>query len=603
MLYLLPLLLAVLLTVLALRRSDTRRRGLRVAAGLLAAAGLALAALPPTRNRPAAAPGATTAVLLTPGYSPDTLSALLTRLGPGTPVWRFAPLETRPAPADTPTFRNASAIRATRPGLRRLHVLGRGLPAADVAALAGLELPSHADAPATGFRQATWEARPTLGETWVVSGSFAAAQAGPVWLRLRAAGTVRDSVRLPDGTGAFRLSFTPRTAGRAVYALEARGTDQALVREPVPIEVQAPEPLRVLLLAATPSFELRFLKDYLAGRQYAVALRTGLSRGLTQTEFLNLPNPPALGSLSPALLARFDVLVTDAATLASLGGSETAALRTAVANGTADLLLLADAPTLPRQLPGGAAFGLQARPAAAAATAQPLRWPAAPAAGANALVPATLRPATNLRPLISSGSGGQLVAAARRLGLGAVVVSTVTETFPWQLRGQPAVYGAYWSRLLGAARPARPTALSIAPLSHWPRPNAPLELRITGAATGPLTLAGPNGATVAATRRPDARVPEWSSATYWPAAAGWHEARVGAARHWFYVYAPGQWRGPEQPRWQLAAAQATTTTPVVAAADAAVASPATAGHETWPRWWGYALFLVGAGLLWLEEKL
>ncbi|SES73920.1 hypothetical protein [Hymenobacter actinosclerus] len=603
MLYLLPLLLAVLLTVLALRRSDTRRRGLRVAAGLLAAAGLALAALPPSRSRPAAAPGAATAVLLTPGYSSDTLAALLSSLGTGTPVWRFAPTETTAAlSADTPVFRNASAIRAKLPGLRRLHVLGRGLPAADVPALAGLELHPHADAPAAGFRQATWDARPTLGEAWVVSGSFAAAQAGPVWLRLRAAGTVRDSARLPGGTGAFRLSFTPRAAGRAVYALEARSSGRALVREPVPIEVQAPEPLRVLLLAATPSFELRFLKDYLAGRQYAVALRTGLSRGLTQTEFLNLPNPPALGSLSPALLARFDVVITDAATLASLGGSETAALRTAVANGTAGLLLLADAPTLPRQLPGGAAFGLQARPAAAAATAQPLRWPAAPA-GATALVPATLRPATNLRPLISSGSGGQLVAAARRLGLGAVVVSTITETFPWQLRGQPAVYGAYWSCLLGAARPPRPAALSIALLSHWPRPNTPLELRIAGATAGPLTLAGPNGATVAAARRPDARVPEWSSATYWPATAGWHEARVGAARHWFYVYAPGQWRGPEQPRWQLAAAQAATTTPGVAAAAAADAPPTTAGHETWPRWWGYALFLVGAGLLWLEEKL
>ncbi|RFP63333.1 hypothetical protein D0N36_19975, partial [Hymenobacter lapidiphilus] len=310
--------------------------------------------------RPAAAPGATAAVLLTAGYSPDTLAALLARLGPGTPVWRFAPTKTTAAP-DTPTFRNTSAIRAKLPGLRRLHVLGWGLPAADVPALVGLELRAHADAPETGFGQAAWQARPTLGEAWTVNGSFAAAEAGPVWLRLHAAGAARDSVRLPKGSGTFRLRFTPRAAGRALYALEARRDSRQLVREPVPVEVRAAEPLRVLLLAAAPSFELRFLKNYLAGRQYPVALRTGLSRGLTQTEFLNLPNPPALGSLTPALLARFDVVVTDAATLASFGGAETAALRAAVANGTGGLLLVADAPTLPRQLPGGAAFGLQAR--------------------------------------------------------------------------------------------------------------------------------------------------------------------------------------------------------------------------------------------------
>ncbi|MBT2556454.1 hypothetical protein J7E24_01510 [Hymenobacter sp. ISL-91] len=600
MLYLLPLLLAVLLTVLAWRRADTRRRGLRVAAGLLAAAGLALAALPPTRSRPATAPGATTAVLLTPGYSPDTLAALLARFGPGTPLWRFAPEQINPAP-DTPTFRNTSAIRAKLPGLRRLHVLGQGLPAADVPALAGLALTAHADAPLAGFRQAVWEARPTLGETWTVSGSFAASQAGPVWLRLHAAGTVRDSVKLPKGSGSFRLRFTPRMAGRAVYALEARSNNQPLSREPVPVEVLAAEPLRVLLLSATPSFELRFLKNYLAGRQYAVALRNGLSRGLTQTEFLNLPNPPALGNLTPALLGRFDVVVTDAATLASLSGAETTALRVAIANGTAGLLLLADAATLPRQLPGGAVFGLQARPAAAAAMAQQLRWSQAPAS-ATALVPATLRSAEGLRPLVSLSAGGAAVAAGRRLGLGTVAVSTLTETFPWQLSGQAAVYEAYWSHLLGATRPPRPAALSIAPLSHWPRPNAPLTLRTTGAATGPLVVTGPNGTTVSVARRPDAQVPEWSTAPYWPAATGWHKAQIGAAQQWFYVYAPGQWQGPEQPEWQLAAAQMATTV-AAAAMEASISAGGAAGRETWPRWWGYVLVVAGAGLLWLEEKL
>ncbi|RFP63552.1 hypothetical protein D0N36_18920 [Hymenobacter lapidiphilus] len=154
-----------------------------------------------------------------------------------------------------------------------------------------------------------------------------------------------------------------------------------------------------------------------------------------------------------------------------------------------------------------------------------------------------------------------------------------------------------------AARPPRPAALSIAPLSQWPRPNAPLELRTTGAATGPLTLTGPDGTAVAAARRPDAHVPEWSTAMYWPTVAGWHQARVGAARQWFYVYAPGQWRGPEQPQWQLAAAQAAAASAVTAASVESTGAAGTAGRETWPRWWGYALLLLGAGMLWLEEKL
>ncbi|MBT9393044.1 hypothetical protein KLP40_07705 [Hymenobacter sp. NST-14] len=586
------LLLALLLTVLALRRPDARRRALRLGAGLGAVAGLGLAAFPPAREqtgplRP------TTAVLLTPGYSPDTLRALRRRLGSAAPVYRLGGA----TEADTIGLANPAALGQQLPGLRHLHVLGQGLAAADVPALGGLRLQLHADAPATGFPQAAWDAQPELGQPWIVAGELARTENEPVWVRLRAAGAVRDSVRLPAGGGAFELRYTPRTTGRAVYGLEARQNARLLAQEPVPVEVQASQPLRVLVLAAAPSFELRFLKDYLAARQHAVAVRTGLSRGLTQTEFLNLPNPPALGSLTPALLARFQVIVTDAASLAGLGGAEAAALQRAVQEGTNGVLLLADSPTVPRQLPGASAFRVQGRSAAAATVAQSLRWPAAPAA--KALVPATLRPAEGLRVLMTTGPDRQPVAAARPLGLGTVVVSTITETFPWSLQNQTATYAAYWSRLLTAARPMQRVAGAIQVLSSWPHPAAPLSLRTVGTGSNPLRVAAPAADTLQLAQRPDERVPEWATATYWPATAGWHQARIGRTSQWFYVYDSGQWTGPRRQEWQRAAA----LLPAGNFGDAGSVLTLPAHRTAWPRWWGYALFLLAAGLLWLEEKL
>ena len=586
------LLLALLLTVLALRRPDARRRALRLGAGLGAVAGLGLAAFPPVQEhngplRP------TTAVLLTADYSPDTLRALQRRLGPAAPVYRLG----ASTDADTLGLANPTALGQQLPGLRHLHVLGRGLAAADVPALSGLRLHLHADAPATGFQQATWDAQPELGQPWTVAGELVRTEDGPVWVRLRAAGAVRDSVRLPGGGGSFRLRFTPRATGRAVYGLEARQHSRPLAQEPVPVEVRAPEPLRVLVLAAAPSFEVRFLKDYLAAHQHAVAVRTGLSRGLTQTEFLNLPNPPALGRLTPALLARFQVVVTDAASLASLGGAEAAALQQAVQEGNNGVLLVADSPTLPRQLPGGSAFRVQLRSAAAATVAQPLRWPAAPAA--KALVPATLRPAEGLRVLMTTGPDRQPVAAVRPLGLGTVVVSTITETFPWSLQNQTATYAAYWSRLLTASRPVQRVAGAIQVLSPWPRPNAPLTLRTVGTGGGSLGLAAPAADTLHLPQRLDERVPEWATATYWPAATGWHQAQIGRVSQWFYVYGPAQWAGPQRQEWQRAAA----LLPVGSPRDAGPAVAPPTRRTAWPRWWGYALFLLAAGLLWLEEKL
>lgn len=583
------LLLAVLLTVLALRRPNGQRRLLRVAAGLGAAAGLGLAAFPPTSTR--VLPAADTAILLTDAYSPDTLRQLQQRLGTTVPVWRYASATA----ADTLTVHHTAAIRPLLPGLQQLHVLGRGLPAADVAALTGIQVRPHADGRPAGFQQAAWPAELPLGQPWAVSGRFEAAGTGPVWVSLHAAGAARDSVQLPAGRGTFRLRFAPKAEGRAVYTLVARRQGRRIAQEPVPVLVQPTRPLRLLLLAAAPSFEFRFLKTELAARQHAVALRTGVSRGLTQTEFLNLPNPPSLDRLTPNLLARFDVVLTDAPALSALSASELQALQRATRNGTNGLVLLADGPSLPRQLPGGATFRLLTRPAAVATVAQPVQWPDGPAQ-ATALLPAVLQTAPDLQPLIF-GPQQQPVAAARRLGLGQVVVTTVPETFPWLLQNQAAVYGAYWSRLLTAAAPPRPTTNTIQTLTCWPRPNAPLLLRTTGATSGLLSLRAGSAAPVPVALRQDAHVPEWEAGTYWPALPGWHEARLGTGSQWLYVYAPGQWRGPAYQEWQQSLSQLT------AQAAPVVTTAAQMQHTAWPRWWGYALFLVCAGLLWLEEKL
>ncbi|GAB3299779.1 hypothetical protein [Hymenobacter tenuis] len=581
------LLLAVILTVVALRRPDQRRRGLRVGAGLVAVAGVWLAAFPPASSHKVPTPQA--AILLTDGYSPDSLRHLLRRLGASTPLWRY---QTTATSTDTPMLSNLAALRQQLPALQRLHVVGNGLPAADALALQGLKVVTHTSA-ASGFQAATWNRQPELGRPWAVEGAFAHAS-GPIWVSLHAAGAPRDSVRLASGHGNFRLRFTPKAEGRAVYWLEARREGKRIAREPVPLEVQATRPLRVLVLAAAPSFEVRFLKNYLAAHQHSVALRTGLSRGLTQTEFLNVSSPPDLGRLTPALLARFMVLVADAGALASLSGAEAEALSRAVRTGTCGALLLADSPTLPRQLPGSAAFQLQAL-STAAVTTQPVRWPEAPGAAAT-LLAATLHPGPNLRALVTDARQ-QAAAAVRRVGMGQVVVTTAVETFPWLLQGQAATYQSYWSQLLTAVAPPQLATTSISPLDAWPHPHAPLTLRATGPTSNALTLTEPAGATIRAALQQDRYLPEWATATYWPSAEGWHQASNGTAKHWFYVFGAKQWQGPARQAWQQAVAQ---LTPDKQAASVAVTRTTS---TSWPRWWGYALFLLAAGLLWLEEKL
>lgn len=94
----------------------------------------------------------------------------------------------------------------------------------------------------------------------------------------------------------------------------------------------------------------------------------------------------------------------------------------------------------------------------------------------------------------------------------------------------------------------------------------------------------------------DAELPEWSTATYWPSVAGWHQVRVaGQEAQWLYVFREQDWLGPETQRWEQAALPWVTSS--------GKPLPALAQQEPWPAGWFVALFVLAAGFLWLEEKL
>ena len=580
------------LLALAWRRPRQRQRSLRLLASAGAAGALWFAAFPPPRQLPAAR---AETILLTEGYAPDTLRQLLRQLGPGTPVWADANVGQA---ANARRLPSLLALAGQRPALRRLHVLGQGLPAADLPILGAIPVRAHADAPATGFRTAFWPGQLPLGDELTIEGTVARpADAPAAWVVLRAAGAGRDSMQLPaGGTESFRLRYQPKMAGLATYELLLRRPGQPPLAEPVPVEITTPALPAVLLLAATPSFEFKFLKNYLAEAHYPVALRTSVSRGLVQTDFVNQPRQ-ALDRLTPALLARYAVVVADAATLAGLSGPETQALQVAIRAGRLGLVTLAEAAPLPRNAPARADFTVQPRPAGPASLPA-LAWPTVPGE-ARAPLPAQLQPRPNLRALVT-GPRQVLAAASRRVGLGEVVVSVVPETFRWGLQGHLPVYASFWNRLLRAAVPPAVSAAAWHAGTRWPRLAQPLTLHLAATAlpTVPPTVAAlAGGPAVRLALRQDSRLPEWSTARFWPGAAGWHRlSGPGRTAFSFYVYPAAAWLGPELAARQQAAAQLAPAAPATAMVPGTV-------PERWPAGWFFGIFLLAAGYLWLEEKL
>ncbi|MBC6991559.1 hypothetical protein [Hymenobacter sp. BT491] len=586
------LLLAVWLTVAALRRANRARLAARLLAGLAAAAGLWFTAFPLTRTL---GTSRREAILLTSDYQIDTLQQLLRKLGPATTVWRYNEL----VPAEAPVLASLPALPERHPALRRLHVLGRGLPAADASLPGNLQLVQHTPPAFTGFRAAHWNRQLELGKPVELEGFFENTEVAkaPVWVYLQAAGTARDSVKLPTGRGAFRLHFTPKATGLSVYELGARKqANTTLAREPVPVEVLPTRPLRVLLLASTPSFEFKFLKNQLGTQQHAVALRVGISKGLIQTEFLNQPAHD-LSRLTPTLLARYDAVVADAGTLSGLSAGENQALQNAIRSQGLGLIVVADAAALPRTTPARAGFAVVPRATAVTVRPQPLKWPGAPEK-ATAVVPGSLHLSAGSRALVTDAQQQTLV-ADRRFGTGRVVIALVPETFRWVLQNATQAYDSYWSYLLSTA--ARPLAVEERwhVLETWPHVQQPLTLRLEAArlpAQQPtVQRAGAPAARLAL--RQDVRLPEWRTGQYWPTTAGWHRVQLPQkAAQWFYVYDTKNWVNA-----QIIDYQALNNRAKIPASASSDASDTV--QQPWPVAWFFGVFLLAAGFLWLEEKL
>lgn len=500
--WLLAVAAGVALSVLEWRRRD-RRRGLRIAALLLALASLAALAAPPLVPRRAGA--ADTAILVTPGTNGQLLGEARRR-APGAPVIIWPD-----------SVEGVAPLRLRMPGLRQLHVTGWGVRESEWFGQEDLAVVHHAAVPPAGMAALDWPRTIRLGDALTISGLLRDAPGSrTVWLA-HPDGTA-DTLTIPaDSEPLFRFTARPGAEGRYRYVLGADG----LAPDTIPVAVLPPRPPSVLILEGAPAFETAFLRRWLASQGAAVAVRTRLSRDQFRVERVNLPGV-ALGMVTDALLDRFDLLVMDGFALAALGAGERTALDRALREGGLGLLLLPDS---------SARRDLQRFPFTLDATGDlegrlvRVEWPGQLPGGAIA-VPALgeeIRAAPGVVPLMRDPVG-RVVAATAAAGRGVIGTSLISAPSRWLIEEAPDAYAAYWRTIIGAL--ARDRA------DRWiPAPDGPIVvdqgvvLALVTTDTLPLaTVTRPSGTVDTLGLAQDPAEPTRWWGRYWPVEAGWHLA-------------------------------------------------------------------------------
>ncbi|MES1222610.1 MAG: hypothetical protein ABUT20_44355, partial [Bacteroidota bacterium] len=220
-----------------------------------------------------------------------------------------------------------------------LHVFGNGFTKEELDQLNGHPFILHANSPESSVTSAYWNHTLKTGEPLTIQGQYENVSAGKVKILLHAFNETVDSVYVASKTKQdFSLHTIPKNSGKSVYSLIALSGKDTLQNEPIPLEVNNAESLKILFLSSSPGFENTFLKNRLAQNGYAIANRTTISKNRSDKQFLNMPEQPG-DQLTTAYLSKFDVLVADDEALQSLNAPGLSAIRSTVEENGLGLLI------------------------------------------------------------------------------------------------------------------------------------------------------------------------------------------------------------------------------------------------------------------------
>lgn len=470
----------------------------------------------------------------------------------------------------------ATALRR-HPAVSRLTVIGSGLTARDREAV-GSRVLQFEPLPERGLVELQARAQVPLGRQWSLSGR-AAPPVRRVELR-DPSGAIVDAVDL-DSAGRFSLSATARGVGAVRFELRMQGPEHAPPESiSVPIIVAGGESLDVILRYGAVNPELKYWRRWAAD----AGLRASVLAGLT--EGINLHDGDA--QLTPAALAKADLVIIDARGWAGLAAAEKTALQAAVAQGLG-LLLRADSPPAPETVADWRTLGFVVRATAAPTSVTLDRRLGLRELSAFTLAPVAVDAGTSSVQL--QADDGTPLAWWHSEGDGRIGLWRLVDSYRLMLLGEPERYANLWAATLDLlARPRAPLPpRPLVPGNAWVYERA--VLCGLGAAASVLP---PNGG-AAVPLVIDAQ----SCAGFWPAVPGWHVLQTSAASWPFYVRAADDGSSLRSALDARATAAMASQSEAAFAAD--VASPALKMPMAhWP--WFLGWLAVSAVVWWAERR-
>lgn len=469
---------------------------------------------------------------------------------------------------------------------QEVFVLGQGLAFFDLWQLDANDVHLLRAQKPTGVSRLKYEKENAVGNDFIIEGEYHKGLKGHQLILTGPGDTALDSVQFSTDTDQkFKLKTGLLLEGKFVYSLIEKDTlGHQLSSAPLAVTIAAKNKLNILIVNQFPSFETKYLKNFLAESGHRLRVRSQVSKGRYRYEAFNTRQKGAI-ELSINTFNEIDLLIIDAASLQKASKNTLAGLGKAIAEQGLGLFIQADVDEFQLQIPLlDFEFIKQADKEVFIEMYPKTNLTKHPYA---------IKKETLLEPLHQSNLG--IITAYKRSGAGRIGTSLLYNTYNLLLEGKTQVYQSLWSKVISTL------SKRMANESVWGQDDmmvykdAPFHFKIKTPQKRPVVKSS-EGYDIPLSRDMDLEE-LWNGNTF-PRKPGWNKLRMehdSTKVLDFYVLDTAQWAS-------LRAHKTIRNNKRYFNQNKRNIEITTSSKPV-PSWWFFMVFLVAMSFLWLEGKV
>ncbi|MEH6512317.1 MAG: hypothetical protein V7734_04345 [Maribacter arcticus] len=547
----------------------TRKQGnfsINIIVALLTIAALVILVLEPTREVEI---NDHQGILLSEGFNVQQRDSLLS-LNKGLKVLKYNPKK---------------SIRNQLDSLTTVYVLGEGIKPFDFSRFNNIAVEYFPAKIPLGITQLTYTKKISLGEKVEVIGSYNQPVNGSFLVFEDSRGNGLDSIQFVESSFTdFTLSGSPKASGNYVYQLSEKDSAGVVINSnPLPIEIKQKQPLRVLILNNFPTFETKYLKNFLSEEGHEVVVRSQLTKGKFKFEYFNTTSLPVY-QFTDEILKQFDLVIADADTYFSFGSTIKNRFEKNIReNGLgvfiqpSDFIFNRSASWSYFRFNRDDIKELQILNSTIALEKYPYEF------DEEFLV----------SPIIVGD--GKTIAAYKQMALGRVATTTLLSSYQMLLNGSGQTYKSIWTKILDEIAKPKIVPVEWKPETQIPKVDEPFDFSLY---TNQQEFAVIDEDSVRTPMLQKLMVPTHFTGTIYPKKTGWQHLSIdgdSTSQFSFFVYDSVDWKA-------LSSTQNIVLNQKKFKTDVNKNKTVISNRPVSPLLF-YILFLLGVGWLWLSPKV